>query len=103
MTVPVARVGDKFFGICNHGSPDCPHVVMGDFITGFPGVLANGMAVVRMGDKGFHSCPHDPMGEAITGGVHQAGSKGMHRLGGKVDTGGGTSDTITASPNVLSK
>ena len=104
MVAPVSRVGDMYMGITHHGSPDCPHFVLGRFIVGAANVLGNGQPVVRIGDKGQNtSNPHQPIDTVLTGGVHQAGGKNMHRQGDKVDLGGGIGTTIVGSPNILSK
>lgn len=67
MGQPVARVGDKIQGICDHGQNCCPHSVVGQITQGAQKTTVEGMAVARINDPVMHNCPHCGTGNIIAG------------------------------------
>ncbi len=102
---PAARLGDKSLAPMDaHGCPACPHPsVIGPCIQGSPDVHANGLPLVRIGDKGIHAiCCGSNMFEAVKGSsTVLINGKGAHRMGDDDKHCGGPGQMIEGSPNVF--
>lgn len=91
----IARIGDPIQATCSiHGG------VGGQWVTGSPTVFADGIAVVRLGDRGIASCGH---GFSATGASSVGFANGIriHRVGDELILDpGGTGVTVSGSPTV---
>jgi len=96
-----ARVTDEHRGICNHGAPCCPHIVVGTIVEGSPDTNINGLAAARLNDAVVHNCPHCGTGfVSSASGTVRANGIGVARLGDSVTYPGGGGTITTASGNV---
>lgn len=98
----VARVGDITIGFGSHGYLECPHALIGIWITGSSNVLVNDRPVVRVGDIGVHFCPHCGINLAIVGASRTlVNDRPVHRVGDVELEMCGIGITITGSPNTI--
>ena len=82
--------------------PCCPHGVSGPIVSCSPDVLANGIAVARLGDGVSHNCPHCGTGNiSSASGTVKANGIGVARLGDSVTYPGGGGTIVSASPDVF--
>lgn len=81
----IAKIGDTGSGYCSSHDRS----VSVTFTTGSPSVNAEGIAVVRVGDKGIASCGHSTTATSGSPNVNANGIA-VHRVGdaGVIDAGG---------------
>jgi uncharacterized Zn-binding protein involved in type VI secretion len=100
----MGRLGDKSMAPADfHGTPACPHPVVGPAVIGSPNVLVNGRPALRLGDQGVHAaCPGPNTWVAIMGSATVL-INGMpaHRMGDATMHCGGPGNLIEGSPDVL--
>ena len=99
---PVARLGDRTFGICKHPS-HIPKKIGGTIITASPDDLTNNKGTARLGDLVKTDCGH--LGEIITGSPKVlANDKPVARLGDKIaNKAPYIAEIVTASPDRLAE
>lgn len=101
MAKGVARIGDTVTGVCD-GPGHLPHRgFTGHWITSDSLVTANGIAVIRVGDKGVTDCGHHFTAVAGSG-LCSAEGKALHRVGDAVIVDeGGSGTTVSGSVSVV--
>ena len=99
----IARVGDQHTGTCAHGSPCCPHPVVGAIVSGASKTQVNGQLAARIGDTVAHSCPHCGIGTIVAGSsICIVEGSGVARVGDAVVYPGGAGVIVSGSPTVQS-
>ena len=102
MTNPVARVGDVVTGYCDGPGHVRGRPFVGVWPTGSGTVVANGVAVIRVGDTGVTDCGHTFIAQTGSDITTDTGIP-IHRVGDVVATeGGGVGVTVTGSDTVTS-
>ena len=93
----VARVGDHVEGFCDGPGHELHHPFIGTWTTGSGVSTADGMQIVRVGDRGVTDCGHHIIAEGGSTIVTDQGI-GLHRVGDSVIVEeGGTGTTTTGS------
>lgn len=95
------RKTDMTIGMGTHSMIECPHMIMGIFISGSPNEQCNNLEAQRFSDFTIHTCPHCPMGMAISSSsLKQINNLGAHRLGDVVTEFCGVGMTVSSSVNM---
>jgi len=100
-----SRIGDSCQGVCSHGCPVEPHIVIGNAISGSPDVLINGMPAFRQGDNGIHAacCGPNTFKSAMGSSSVMVNGKPAVRMGDSTSHCGGmgSGSMTVGSPNVM--